>query len=113
MVYVAAYRAFKIAKRVYGYAKPTLAGDSFVGKFPPNYRNTVRTILTASERAFTGGLVSDILQDLSRTETTGGNGERKRTKSKTNKFSKKYRRRNVPYGRSRNRYKCRPCPKCK
>ncbi len=102
MVYAqAAYRGYQIAKRVYGYAKPTLTQSSFVGRFPPNYRNTVRTILKGSEIAFAGGLISDIAKDLmtGTDETTGGS---QRSRPKTNKFKQGNYRRNIPYRRSGN-----------
>ncbi len=57
-------RGYQIATKFYKYSKPTITGDSFVSRFPPNYRNTVRTVLKGSEIAFTGGLVADFLKDL-------------------------------------------------
>ncbi len=64
MVYSAIYRAGQLARRAYTYYRPTIRGDSFVSKFPPNYRNDIRTILKGSEIAFGGGLISDIAKDF-------------------------------------------------
>ncbi len=63
MVISAAYRGYQLAKRVYSYGKPVITGKSFVSKFPPQHRQTVRTILKAGEIAFTGGLISDLIKD--------------------------------------------------
>ncbi len=70
MVISGVYRGYQIAKKVYGYGKPVITGKSFVSKFPPQHRKTVQTVLTAGERAFTGGLVADILKSLNDDGTT-------------------------------------------
>ncbi len=106
MVISAAIRVATIAKRFAGYAKPIATGDSFVSRFPPNYRGSVRTIMKGSEIAFTGGLVADFINQLTGTGTTGENGKIQPIyKQKTDKFSQKYSRRSVPRSRSGSNYK--------
>ncbi len=95
----AAYRGYQIAKRVYGYAKPTLQGKSFVSKFPPQHRQTVRTILKGSEIAFSGGLVSDLIKDLNDDGTSNPNAFRKK------KFQSPARKQYKTYNRFRGRTK--------
>ncbi len=60
----AVYRGYTIAKKLYQYGKPVVTGDSFISKFPPGFRPYVKQLTKASEIAFTGGLVSDILKGL-------------------------------------------------
>ncbi len=109
MVYSAAYRGFQVAKRLYGYAKPVVQGKSFVSKFPPQHRKTVRTILKGSEIAFTGGLVSDILKDLNPDGTPNGDGQRQ---IQRNEFDKTHYRRRGRFKRrskfDKSYCRCRP-----
>ncbi len=88
MVISAAYRGYKLAKRAYEYYKPVVRGESFVTKFPPQHRATVRTILRGSEIAFSGGLIADIAKDLT-TELSQGNGGSLPFQNGSNKFFKK------------------------
>ncbi len=64
MVIAIVARGGTLTRRLYQYGKPTVTGKAFISKFPPQHRQTVRTILKGSEVAFTGGLVADILKDL-------------------------------------------------
>ncbi len=92
MVISAGVRGIQLAKRIYDYGKPVVTGKSFVSKFPPQHRKTVQTILTASERAFTGGLVADIIQSFNNENfgvPSSGIPEKFRSFKKTNRFNKK------------------------
>ncbi len=103
MVVSAAYRGFQVAKRLYSYGKPVITGKSFISKFPPQHRQTVRTVLKGTEYAFTGGLVSDILKDLQDDGTMNPNAVPKKSQ-----FNKQYQAHNR-YGRKSNfqrKHKC-------
>ncbi len=51
-----------IARYARSAGKFTSGETAFVGRFPPRYRDTVRTVLKGSQTVFAGGLVSDILK---------------------------------------------------
>ncbi len=82
---------------------------TFISRFPPGYRGYAKDIIKGFTTVTYGGIIADLL--TTGTDTTGGNGQiPKRSQFKTNKFSKKYSRYNRPYGRSRGKYYCKPCP---
>ncbi len=96
MVLSSVIRAGTLAKRLYGYGKPVVTGKSFVSKFPPQHRQTVRTILKGAEISFTGGLIADILKDNMGLTDTGNDGiQTSQQRSPTGKQNKAYHR----YGR--------------
>ncbi len=108
MVISAGIRAVTLARKVYSYGKPVITGKSFVSKFPPQHRKTVQTILTATERAFTGGLIADIIGDFNSQDfgVPPSAIPQKTFPGKRNQFSKKrsgYKQRSGRYNRhSRN-----------
>ncbi len=104
----AVYRGFQVAKRLYQYSKPVIKGESFVSKFPPQHRKTVRTILRGSEIAFTGGLVSDILKDALDGTGMTPNGIPQRFKSPSRKQHQAYSR-NRRFAKRSRYVKCKPC----
>ncbi len=117
MVISAVYRGYKIAKQLYAYGKPTVTGKAFVSKFPPQHRQTVRTILKGSEIAFTGGLVSDIVKDLYDDGVDHGNAQIRSPKpTKSNKFNQtrnRFQRGSYKYSKRQPYCKCgSKCRKC-
>ncbi len=110
MVIQAVYRGYQIAKKLYAYGKPTVTGKSFISKFPPQHRQTVRTILKGSEIAFTGGLVSDILKDqLDQDGTDHGSFPQRKKSNKFNQTRSRFKRSRRTS--SKHKCDCRHCSK--
>ncbi len=96
-----------IARYAKGFGKFTSGETAFVGRFPPRYRDTVRTIIKGASTVTYGGLISDIIKgSINDDGTPNGNAVPKKFIRKSNKFNQtRYRR-----GRSsfRKYCKCKP-----
>ncbi len=73
----------------------TSGESAFVSRFPPHLRGYAKDVVRGSAIVFHGGLIADLL-----TASTGttGDGVPEKQLQKTNKFSKKYSRRNRANG---------------
>ncbi len=111
----------KIAQVAYRYGKTlgkfTSGETAFVGRFPPRYRDTVRTIIKGASTVTYGGLIADILKDNMGLTDTGIDGVQTGLQQpKSNKYDKtRNRYRGRSYKRKSNGYnrkRC-SCAKCR
>ncbi len=110
--------AIRIGQIAYRYGKTagkfTSGETAFISRFPPPYRDTVRTILKGAQTVTYGGLVADILKGQIGTDQ--GNGIPKKVRDLSRgRYQKRYRQKfyNSRYNKygSRNRRPC--CKFCK
>ncbi len=104
------YKIYKITKR---FTKRNLVDPPgyrrIVEQFPPGYRPYVKDVLRGSDIAFSGGLISQVLQQIndgiSPEITSTNNNEQARNNLDKSQFKSKYN----SYSRSRKRQKACRC----